>query len=247
MRVISVIGLFLMAGAASAQTPPSPLPLDWCLERAAEANPLLARDAASRDEARERILPAGSLEDPRLAYEASNIPIEDLDFDSTPLSGKQFGLRQRLPFPGLLRNRERAARAAFQEAESSLENRHLLVQAAVERAWANLGFAQRALAITDQNIALLRQLTEIAEAKYRVGQGLQQDVLRAQVELTDLLEERLQREASVVTAAAQLAELLDLPSDVTLPETAPLEDAASIPEVDALIAGLVYSTPPIVP
>ena len=183
--------------AQAAEAPPSPLPLHWALRVADEANPDIALQTALRDAAHERIRPAGSLEDPRFSYEASNMPIGRSAFDSTPLSGNQFGLRQKIPFPGLLGARREAARAGSRAADHSLENRRLEVEGAVERAWAELGFAQRALAITRRNIELLRQLAAIAEAKYRVGNGLQQDVLRAQVELTRLLEEELRREAAV--------------------------------------------------
>jgi hypothetical protein len=88
---------------------PTPLTLSWCLERAREANPALERAVALASAATHRIVPAGALDDPRLAYEASNIPAGRFDFRSTPLSGHQFGLRQQFPFPGLLSNRENAA------------------------------------------------------------------------------------------------------------------------------------------
>ena len=74
----------------------------------------------------------------------------------------------------------------------------MLTDRAVEIAWSELGFAQQALEINNRNTALLRQLSATAESRYRVGVGLQQDVLRAQVELTALLQEQLQREQAAV-------------------------------------------------
>ncbi len=229
--------------AQAAEAPPSPLPLHWALRVADEANPDIALQTALRDAAHERIRPAGSLEDPRFSYEASNMPIGRSAFDSTPLSGNQFGLRQKIPFPGLLGARREAARAGSRAADHSLENRRLEVEGAVERAWAELGFAQRALAITRRNIELLRQLAAIAEAKYRVGNGLQQDVLRAQVELTRLLEEELRREAAVDVEGARLGALLDLPPGLELPRTASLADTAPVPSLDALLERLEVRSP----
>lgn len=222
---------------------PSPLDLGWALERAARANPSIAADAAARDAARERIPGAGALDDPRISYEASNIPTGDFDFQSTPLSGHQLGLRQKLPFPGVLGNREDAARAGYEASRFALDNRRLVIAGAVERAWSELGFAQRALAITRRNIELLRQLAATAESKYRVGDGLQQDVLRARVELTRLLEEELARQAAEETAAARLAELLDLEPEIRLPRTADLGDPAPVPELASLLAGLAERSP----
>lgn len=223
--------------------PPRPLPLAWCLERASAANPEIASDVAAAEAARERVGHAGSLDDPRVRYEASNVPVGDLDFDSTPLSGHQLGLSQKLPFPGLLGNREDAARAGADAASHSVADRSRRVAARVEQVWAELGFAQRALEITDRNIGLLRQLNRIAEAKYQVGTGLQQDVLRSQVELTRLLDQRLQRVASVVRREAKLAALLDLPPESPLGRTAELAVDAPLPSPDALVARLEETSP----
>jgi outer membrane protein TolC len=215
---------------------PAPLPLAWCTERAALANPMIHERAADADAAHERIEPAGSFEDPRLAYEASNIPIGDFDMDSTPLSGHQLGLKQKLPFPGLLSSRRGSAEKASVAATLQLSDWRRIVEGEVEGAWAELGFAQRALEITDRNIELLRQLARIAEARYSVGSGLQQDVLRAQVELTALLQERLERVAAIESAGARLAALLDLPSATIFPPTAALDDPSPPPALDPLYA-----------
>ncbi|NIV50258.1 MAG: TolC family protein [Gammaproteobacteria bacterium] len=117
------------------------------------------------------------------------------------------------------------------------------VAAAIERAWAELGFAQRALDVTLENIDLLRQLAKIAEAKYRVGEGLQQDVIRAQVALTELLDERLRREAAVRSADARLGRLLDLPPDLSLPRTTSLRDASPLPDAASLLDRLEATSP----
>ena len=172
---IKTLGVLLLAaspGFAAQEQPvavPEVLSLAWCLERAREANPTLEQAVASAAAAQHRITPAGALEDPRFAYEASNVPTGDLDFDSTPLSGQQLGLRQKLPFPGLLSQRESAAREGAEAAQWLVEDQRFLTDGAVEAAWAELGFAQRALDITNRNIELLRQLSSTAETRYRVG------------------------------------------------------------------------------
>jgi outer membrane protein TolC len=243
--LFATLATLLLAPLAQAQSqsPPSPLPLEWCLEQAEDSNPAIAVDRESLEAALQRVEPAGSLEDPRLAYEASNVPRDDRDFDSTPLSGHQFDLRQKVPFPGLLSSREGAASAAAEAAEHSLSDRRLVTATVVEAAWAELGFAQRSLRITNANVDLVRDLTAIAEVKYSVGTGLQQDVLRAQVRLTSLLNERLQRQAAMSQAAARLAALLDLPLTVTFPPTAQLEDAAPLPSLEPLVAALDETSP----
>jgi outer membrane protein TolC len=231
------------SGEASTAAIPDPLPLDWCLAKASESNPDIAADAAGAEAASHRIRPAGSLEDPRLGYAAVNLPVGEWNFDSTPMSGNQFDLRQKLPFPGLLSSRKAAARAGAEAAAETLADRRRTVAAEAERRWAALAFAQRAIRITDANLDLLRQITEVAEAKYRVGAGLQQDVIRAQVELTVLLEERLRRVAAIHTAEGRLAALLDLPPGSAFPRTTELKDSSALPALDPLLAGLPATSP----
>jgi cobalt-zinc-cadmium efflux system outer membrane protein len=235
--------LLLLAPLPVMAEPPDPLTLDWCLQEAERANPDLAVDQALAEAAEHRVGYAGSLEDPRIQYEASNVPIGDFDFSSTPMSGHQIRLAQKFPFPGVLGNRKGAARAAAKAASSDLADRGRRVAAAVEQAYARLGLAQRALEITDRNIDLLRQLTRIAETKYEVGKGLQQDVLRAQVELSRLLDERLRREEEITQAAAALNALLDRPADLRLPRTAALAETAPLPKLGALLARLEAVSP----
>ena len=232
--------LLLVAPAIGVADQPLPakLTLDWCLERAREANPALAEAQADASAAEHRIRPAGALDDPRIAYDASNIPTGDFDFDSTPLSGHQFGLRQKLPFPGLLSNRESAAKRGSEASQLLVVDRRLVTDGAVESAWSELAFAQQALDITDRNIELLRQLAATAESRYRVGSGLQQDVLRAQVELTALLEERLRRVEAISRTSAHLIALLDLPAETELPRTAALASTAPVPPLTPLLSRL---------
>jgi outer membrane protein, heavy metal efflux system len=81
------------------------------------------------------------------------------------------------------------------------------------------------LQIVDSNYALLQQFVEIARTKYEVGEGLQQDVLLAQLELSKLLDQQLILKGMRRNAAASLNALLDKPanSDVYLPETVALQ------------------------
>ncbi len=223
--------------------PPSPLKLEWCIERARSANPSLERARAAAQAASHRVTPAGALQDPRFTYEASNLPLGDFNFSSTPMSGHQLFLRQKLPFPGMLSNRRAAAEHEAEASGLFVDDHEFVTDGAVEAAWSELGFRQQALAITERNIDLLRQLAATAESRYQVGNGLQQDVLRAQVELTALLQERLQREEAIETAQATLAELLDLRLHTRLPRIAALRLDAPTPTLEPILEALEQRSP----
>ncbi|MFP6654276.1 MAG: TolC family protein, partial [Myxococcota bacterium] len=217
---------------------PSPLGLDWCLTRARQANPDLARFVAIAEGARHRVDSAGTFDDPRFSYDASNIPVGNFDFESTPLSGHQFGLRQKIPVPGLLSNQKTAAKRQAEASELRADDWRGLIDGAVETAWAELGFAQKSLEVTHRNIELARQLVATTESRYRVGSGRQQDVLRAQVELTALLQERLHREEALTQSESRLLALLDLPIETRLPQTEALILSVQPPALASLLSRL---------
>ena len=51
-------------------------------------------------------------------------------------------------------------------------------------------YMDHALNVIDNNQTLLRQFIQIARTKYEVGKGLQQDILLAQLELSNLLDQQ---------------------------------------------------------
>jgi outer membrane protein TolC len=90
-------------------------------------------------------------------------------------------------------------------------------------AYADYFLADKSLEITRKNKALLEQLEQAAEARYRVGEGLQQDVLRAQVELSILLGRLASLDQMRQSAAASLNAVLNRPPLAPLGAPAPIE------------------------
>ena len=133
-----------------------------------------------------RIPLVGALQDPLLKVEASNVPLSDFNFDSTPMSGKQLMISQKLPYWGKRADRERLAEYAAAAAEAAYLDREGGIVNKVKQAYFSLAFLDRSIASTTKNEALLEGFIHIARTKYAVGKGLQQDVLKAQVSRSSL-------------------------------------------------------------
>jgi len=141
-------GWVARAGPAGARAEEPQEELGRLIAAALADNPELAalRDKISAAQA---VVPqAGSLQDPRLTVALSNMPVGGLSFERTPMSGIQFMLRQKVPYPGKLSLRELAARqgveitqAAYQEAQNAVV-RH------VKHAYNNLYYLYRAVEVT---------------------------------------------------------------------------------------------------
>lgn len=163
-----------------------------------------------------RVPQAGALEDPMLGLDLRNVPTSSLDFDSTPMSGKQLTVSQRIPLPGLLRAKEQAAEYAAGAAREVLADRTGTIVNLVKQGYFALAFLDRAIEVTERNRALLRDLVRIAEKKYVVGRGLQQDVLKAQVSLSALRDRLIRLNTERRLAEARLNRVLNRPMETAV-------------------------------
>ena len=92
-----------------------------------------------------------------------------------------------------------------------------------------------ALETVDNNQALLRQLVTVALTKYETGQGLQQDVLLSQLELSKLLDREIQLQAIRRNQAIQLNILMDRSAnDIVLLADTVSKAMPNLPDDDAL-------------
>ncbi len=162
----------------------------------------------------------GSLPDPRLSLNMLNLPIDSFDFNQEGMTQLQVGFSQMLPFPGKLALREAVAEHESTAARWQVEEVRLKLVRDVKTVWWNLYFTDRALEIVARNRELLRQFVDVAQTKYKVGKGLQQDVLLAQLELSKLHDKTIDLRGLRRNQVAQLNALLDQPANslVQLPQ-----------------------------
>jgi len=149
---------------------------------------------------------AGSLEDPRLSYEAYNIA-NSLAFDRA--KENIYSLTQPIPFPGKLRLRAKAARTEADAVRQRYEQKRLEIAARVKTAYADLYQAERNLEITRRIHDVARDLTETARARYEAGEAPQQDLLKAQLALTQVVRDLNTLEEDRRRALARLNAILD--------------------------------------
>ncbi|HLB90306.1 MAG TPA: TolC family protein [Terriglobales bacterium] len=149
-------------------------------------------------EARARIV--GSREDPSFMYRGWGTPLQrpwDLN-----LTQHMFMYSQSLPGPGKRALRAEVAGKETEIAKAQLEAKKREVTAQVRRAFYDLLRSQDELVLHDDQAALARQAVEEARIKYVVGKVPQQDVLKAQIALTKLVEHlvMLQQEGGLATS-----------------------------------------------
>jgi outer membrane protein TolC len=111
------------------------------------------------------------------------------------MTQKQIFIAQKIPWFGKLNLRsQQAALMAFRQ-EAMLKAKRLELSRNIAKAYYELGFVASSQNTVEKLISMLEQLLRVSETKYATGNGLQQDVLLAQVELSKLLDETLSLES----------------------------------------------------
>ena len=128
----------------------------------------------------------------------------------------QLAVSQSFPFPGKRKLRRAAAESEADAGQAQVAEQRDMLIGSVRSAWWRLLYLDRALVIVDQNKNLMRDFIEIAETKYSVGTGLQQDVLLAQLELSRLLDREARLKGRRESGQALLNALLNRRPDRSL-------------------------------
>jgi len=133
-----------------------------------------------------------SWKDPMLTFGLENLPVDTFSFRQEAMTQKQIQLTQEIPFPGKTDLRKEAADKDVSIAKWNLKELELKIIRQVKESFFELCFVNSAIETTEQNKILLKQFVTIAESKYSVGKGIQQDVLKAQVELSKIMDELIE-------------------------------------------------------
>lgn len=191
----------LVALPALAQEAPDPR-LGALLAEATENNADVQAARREVEAARNRVSPAGALDDPMLEAGVLNLPVESLSFRKEDMTMKMIGLSQRLPYPGKRGLRRDVAEKELEAVENNLRETVNKAQREVKLAYFDLARVDEETGLVDKNLRILEQFLSIAEARYRVGQTSQADVLKAQTQLSRMRDEliKLGRERPMIEA-----------------------------------------------
>jgi cobalt-zinc-cadmium efflux system outer membrane protein len=192
----------------SAKDVQTALSLSEAIAQALQSNPEIEAAKRKVESARAKAGQAGYLEDPELNVEAWGVPLNrPLSFrSSNPIV---LGIRQKIPFFGKRALQSGMAGQEVKMAEEELKAKEIDIAAKVRSAYADVYMAFRMIEINQELLELNRQLSTTAENLYRVGKAPQQDVFKALLEQTDLLNRLNLAEKDRVTAQAKLNTLLN--------------------------------------
>jgi len=246
-----VVPVLLMGAPAWAQEPASaPAPLTRLSQLVAaldDDNPELQAARRDVDMAVARIRPAGAPPDPTLSLGYMGGGFAGLyrpffPSASTQGSFQQFGASQEIPYPGKLGLRTRTAATEADRARWTYEDVRIRRAAELKEAYFEYVLADRSLTVVRRNRDVLDRFRRIAEVRFSVGKAIQQDVLKAQLEISMLIERTRMLERDRVAALARLNGLLNRPSNTPVPATLAF-DVRSLPPLTEMQAAVTERAP----
>jgi outer membrane protein, heavy metal efflux system len=238
MRVSALFSvLILLSASADAQTPARATLADM-LSEALSKNPEIAAAERQYDAARQRPAQERSLPDPMVSagYNANGRPWPGAGLGTDPTSNIGFMVTQEVPYPGKLNLRASIASREADAERQQVEAARLSVTARVKQAYYRLAYTYAIGDVLTRNHNLLDTLLEVSEHRYAVGKAAQQDVIKAQTQLSilELQLERVRQERA--TREGELNALLARPAATLVGQPEDLQLTPFDVSLDGLVA-----------
>src|ERR1700680_4056804 len=196
MNVVSLLAATLVLAAtlsAFGQEPVaiSPAPLSQLLAEAEANNPQVSAADHGARAARQMAPQVTTLPDPKFTYQQFSVgsPKPFAGYTNSDFAYIGIGASQELPYPGKLRLRGEVAERDADTKLAEVEVTKTSIADTIKADYLQLAYLQQTLGILRQNEAVLDQLIQDATTHYQVGQGMQQDILQAQVNRTKIVKE----------------------------------------------------------
>jgi outer membrane protein TolC len=202
---------------ALSQPAKAPLNVGQLVEEAIENNPEILAAKRRWEVFREKVPQASAFEDPMLGFGIVNLPT-NFSFRDEDMTMKEVSISQKLPFPGKRPLMREIAEKEAEAVSKEIEDRVIRVIKDVKTSYFDLSHVYRAREVTQRNKQIFETLAKIAETRYGTGEGIQQDVLKAYVEISRMADELIMLDQKRVALEAKLLSLLNRPQSSPMGE-----------------------------
>ncbi len=225
LTIITLLGMIGFGAPTLAQEVAPGANIDSLLAYAKSRNPEFAAMQAEADASAERVVPAGALPDPKLRTELRDITRfgeQSATLEPSRVGSTRYLLMQDIPWYG---KRDLKREIAELEADGA-KGRALGVWAdiagRIKVNFSQLYYLRENERLTREILDLMRRLEKVAQVRYAGGLAAQQDVIRAQVEQTNMRNELIALESEQQYQRARLNALLSRPTTAQLAEPSQL-------------------------
>ena len=212
--ILSILFINISFGQSSGFNNPSTNEtLKSFIELAIEVSPKIRMLEMKQLAASNRIEQNSNLPDPMLTLGLVNLPVNSFSFTQEPMTGKIVGLSQAFPFPGKLSEQADVNRKDVDIVEQEILDAKNEIRKNVIKSHTELLYFRKAIEIANTNKDLLNNIAEVVRTKYSVSTASQQNLLKVELEITNLTEKIEDLHSKENSQLAIINALLLRPSD----------------------------------
>ncbi|MFT5296622.1 MAG: outer membrane protein TolC [Colwellia sp.] len=187
---------FLSASAAdfSVMKGNAPLSFTEAVKAAQKNDPWLTGNVHKQRAIESMSIAVNALPDPKMSIGLANLPTNGLDFGQEGMTQAKVAISQMFPRGDTLAIKSQQLKIQSEAYPYQRKDRISKVAVTVGSLWLDVYRVQQSIALIEKNRSLFEQLADVATASYSsaLGKTRQQDIVRAQLELTRL-EDRLDK------------------------------------------------------
>ena len=219
----------------------NPDDIEALVAEAMRQSPLIAA-ARNHWRAQEKVpIQVSTLPDPEIALQHFTVgsPQPFSGYETSDFYYTGFGATQEIPGLGKLGLRAKQAHKDADYARAAYEVAQRSVAEKVREACFNLFYLGKAAAILRENRIELQRIERVTEEGYRVGRGIQQDVTKAQLQMTAILREIEMNRDQIDQQQAELKSIVGREIDsheIQIGELKPSQFDLDAPRIRSLVA-----------
>src|SRR4030043_1683055 len=209
--------LMLLPYSSSAQSEKPSLNVDQLVDEALQNNPKISAAKIKWEVFKERIPQASALEDPMFGFGIVSLPT-NVSFKDKDMTMKECSISQKFPFPGKRPLMKEMASKEAEAVSTEIQGKIHQIIKDVKTAYYDLSHISRTTKVTQRNKRILEDFAKIAETRYAVGEGIQQDVFKAHVEVSKMVDDLIMLGQRKRALEAKLNALLNRPPETSVGE-----------------------------
>jgi cobalt-zinc-cadmium efflux system outer membrane protein len=209
--------LMLWPYSSSAQSEKPRLNVDRLVDEALQNNPEISAVKIKWEIFKEKIPQSYALEDPMFGFGIVSLPT-NFSFKDEDMTMKEFSISQKFPFPGKRPLMKEMASKEAEAVSTEIQGKIHQIIKDVKTAYYDLSHNYRTTEVTQRNKRILEDFAKIAETRYAVGEGIQQDVFKAHVEVSKMVDDLIMLGQRKRALEAKLSALLNRPPETSVGE-----------------------------
>ena len=234
LRRMAYLGVLtaVVPNVVSAQEPL--LNLQEAVSIAVQEDPWLTASKQTQEAFASEAIASSSLPDPKISLTAASFPVDSFSSRQEGMTQLVVGVSQTFPRGDTLSLSRKQKNQLAQKQPFLRADRIAKVKTTVTKLWLDVFFSQQSIRLIESDRALFEQLVSTAKASYTSteGKARQQDVIRAQLELTRLDDRLTSLRQKEERLQSELSEWIGVIAKSTLPDDVPnltLQEALSSP------------------